>query len=128
MHFLTAATAAAILAHQALAHPTAQPAVNSNGIQSRSVDLNSYRLTTVPEFVNVETTTNLDFEKRATYVETATDAVKKVAPNAEFRLVDDHYVGDNGIAHVNFKQTAHGIDIDNADINVNVSPNSEIYS
>ena len=53
-------------------------------------------------------------------MDAATAVVKKVLPNAEFRLVDDHYVGSNGIAHVNFKQTVHGLDIDNADFNVNV--------
>lgn len=54
------------------------------------------------------------------YVETATELVKTVASGAQFRLVEDHYVGSDGIAHVYFKQTVHGIDIDNADFNVNV--------
>lgn len=58
--------------------------------------------------------------KRVTYIETAKALVQKVAPGSEFRVVDDHYVGSNGIAHVNLKQTVHGLDIDNADFNVNV--------
>lgn len=58
--------------------------------------------------------------KRSTYVETATELVKTTVPGIEFRLAGDHYVDVNGIAHVNFKQTTHGIDIDNADFNVNV--------
>lgn len=55
------------------------------------------------------------------YVDVATELVKTVAPDAEFRVIDDHYVGTNGIGHVNFRQTAHGVDIDNAIFNVNVS-------
>jgi extracellular elastinolytic metalloproteinase len=47
--------------------------------------------------------------------------VKKAAPGAEYRIVSDHYIGKNGITHVHFKQTAFGLDIDNADFNVNVS-------
>lgn len=55
------------------------------------------------------------------YVGTATALIKSVAPGITFRLVDDHYIGANGIAHVYFKQTANGVDIDNAAFNVNVS-------
>ena len=58
--------------------------------------------------------------RRGDYVETATELVKSVAPDATFRIEQDHYVGKNGIAHVNFKQTVHGVDIDNADFNVHV--------
>lgn len=41
--------------------------------------------------------------------------------------MDDHYVGTNGIAHFNFKQTVNGVDIDNADFNVNIR-NGEVFS
>ena len=54
-------------------------------------------------------------------VEVATEHVKKMNPGLTFRVVSDHYVGSNGISHIRFKQTMHGIDIDNADYNVNVS-------
>ncbi|KAM0661296.1 hypothetical protein ACHAPH_002804 [Verticillium nonalfalfae] len=70
----------------------------------------------------------MTLSKRATYVETATELVKATVPGVTFRVVSDHYVGANGIAHVNFKQTAHGIDIDNADFNVNVDSNGEVFS
>ena len=40
------------------------------------------------------------FTKRADYVDTATELVKSKVPGATFRVVDDHYVGANGIAHV----------------------------
>lgn len=104
------------------AHPA--PNKGKSGVRRRAVDLNKYRLQTVADYSNkAATSTNSDLHllKRETYVDTATELVKKVAEGAEFRLVDDHYVGSNGVAHVNFKQTAHGLDIDNADFNVNVS-------
>jgi extracellular elastinolytic metalloproteinase len=55
------------------------------------------------------------------YVETATQLVREKFANVTIRLKDDHYVGDNGVAHVHFRQTVHGVDVDNADFNVNVS-------
>lgn len=55
------------------------------------------------------------------YVDTAKALVESEAPDATFRIVDDHYVGTNGVAHVHIKQTVNGIDIDNAVFNVNVS-------
>lgn len=64
---------------------------------------------------------SLKLLKRGTYVETATELVKQVVPNAEFRLKNDHYVGTNGVAHVYFRQTVNGLDVGNANFNVNVS-------
>ena len=54
-------------------------------------------------------------------VEVATEHIKTTNPGLTFRVVNDHYVGSNGISHIRFKQTMHDIDIDNADYNVNVS-------
>ncbi|GAO13523.1 hypothetical protein UVI_02016010 [Ustilaginoidea virens] len=54
----------------------------------------------------------------ASYVATAEELLKSKAPGAEYRVVNDHYVGSDGIAHVYFKQTLHGLDIDNADANI----------
>lgn len=88
------------------------------------MDLNTYRLKATAEYspsAKTEASVSARAVTATNYVEAATDLVKKIAPGAEFRLVDDHYVGANGVAHVNFKQTVHGLDIDNADINVNVS-------
>lgn len=60
--------------------------------------------------------------RRGDMVETATEAVQKIAgSDATFRTRSDHYVGTNGVGHVYFKQNIHGIDIDNAEFNVNVS-------
>ncbi|KAI0878673.1 extracellular elastinolytic metallo proteinase [Hypoxylon argillaceum] len=111
----------------ASAHPTkaAKP-----GVRRRTVDLNAFRITQSPEYHNeaVASSSNLLAFKRETYVETATALLKSVVPDAEFRLVGDHYVGTNGIAHVNFKQTVHGLDIDNADFNVNIAADGTIFS
>ena len=68
----------------------------------------------------VATNSALKLLKRVDYVETATELVKTLVPEATFRIVDDHYVGKNGVGHVNFKQTVHGVDIDNADFSVHV--------
>ncbi|KAI0505734.1 extracellular elastinolytic metallo proteinase [Xylaria bambusicola] len=112
----------------ASAHPA--PAAKP-GVRRRAVDLNAYRITQSAQYHN-EAATKADPKiltvKRDTYVETATALVKSVAPNAEFRLVKDHYVGNNGIAHVNFKQTVHGLDIDNADFNVNIAADGTVFS
>jgi extracellular elastinolytic metalloproteinase len=42
--------------------------------------------------------------------------------------VGDHYVGTNGIAHFYFKQTVNDLDIDNADFNVNIGRDGEVFS
>ncbi|KAI1353877.1 extracellular elastinolytic metallo proteinase [Xylaria sp. FL0043] len=112
----------------ASAHPA--PAAKP-GVRRRAVDLNAYRITQSPEYHNEASTSanpKLHVFKRDSYVETAKALVKSVAPDATYRLVDDHYVGDNGIAHVNFKQTAHGLDIDNADFNVNIAADGTVFS
>lgn len=95
-----------------------------HGVERRAVDLDAFRLQPTAEYVpkeEVPDQSSLAFISNDNYVDVATDLVKSVAPGIEFRVVGDHYVGTNGVAHVNFKQTAHGIDIDNADFNVNVS-------
>ena len=103
----------------AASHPT-----HGNGLARRAIDLNAFRLKATSEYVNataIESTPSLHRFKRADYIESATELVKSTVGGATFRVVGDHYVGDNGVAHVNFKQTANGLDIDNADFNVNVS-------
>jgi len=126
MRFITAAASAGFLASQVLGHPHAS--VVRKDLKGRSVDLNAYRLTTTSEYSNVGKTKEADFSrmllKRDTYVDSASAVLESTVPGAEFRLVDDHYVGTNGVAHVNFKQTVHGLDVDNADFNVNVSLDS----
>lgn len=112
------------LAARVYAHPQVRHA-NPSPLSKRGVDINNFRLPELSEYKTSSEAVSSDsvssITQSANYVDTAKDLVKSVAPDAEFRLVEDHYVGTNGIAHVNFKQTAHGIDIDNADFNVNVS-------
>jgi extracellular elastinolytic metalloproteinase len=111
---------ASLLAH---AHPTVSPKPGS--IQELKSNLaKSSRIQTSSQYVHhktVKADQSLKLLKRGTYIETATELVRKVLPNAEFRLKKDHYVGKNGVAHVYFRQTVHGIDVGNGDFNVNVS-------
>ncbi|KFY89279.1 hypothetical protein V500_05827 [Pseudogymnoascus sp. VKM F-4518 (FW-2643)] len=100
--------------------------VRGRNLQSRS------HTSTKASYSNATYTTGSSvissLSKRVTYIETAKALVQKVAPGSEFRVVDDHYVGSNGIAHVNLKQTVHGLDIDNADFNVNIAEDGSVFS
>lgn len=103
----------------------AHPALGSpSGLRKRTVDLDAYRLKATADYTSSEAAkadaSVLLLKKRATPVETATELLKSKVPGASFRVTDS-YVSDTGISHVYFKQTAHGLDIDNADFNVNVS-------
>ncbi|KAK8045599.1 extracellular metallo proteinase MEP [Apiospora rasikravindrae] len=110
------------------AHPVGHNSYKAN-LRRRAVDLNAFRLKSTAEYISSkESDDAVKIARRDTYVDTATELVKTIAPGAEFRLVQDHYVGENGIAHVNFKQTAHGLDIDNADINVNIAKDGTVFS
>lgn len=81
--------------------PEARP---GSGLQRRTVDLNAFRLPALSEYINATVTeSSIDsssFAKRADYVDTATELIKSKSPGATFRVVQDHYVGANGIAHV----------------------------
>lgn len=107
------------------AHPTA-PQTGETSLSSRSVDLNQFRLVESSHYIPAAKVKGdnsiMRINKKEDYLETAKALVKAVAPHAEYRLVNDHYIGSEGIAHVYFKQTVHGIDIDNGDFNVNVMP------
>ena len=89
-----------------------------------AVSKHEFRLKEAKEYTKAaDVAANSAFKllRRADYVKTATELVKSVAPDATFRVVEDHYVGKNGIAHISFKQTVHDVDIDNVDFNVHVS-------
>ena len=120
MRYTTAALAAS-LATYVVAHPVASP--NPSPLQPRTIDVSKFRLKTAAVYNSTKETGDISIKllKRDSYVDTTTELVKKALPGTTFRLVGDHYVGSNGVAHVNFKQTANGLDIDNADFNVNVS-------
>jgi extracellular elastinolytic metalloproteinase len=119
------------LAANVNAHPARQPE-NGNSLAKRGIDISKYHLPSLSQYTpspNIEEEASLQsLTYKRNYVDTATRAVKKVAPKAEFRVADDHYIDVDGIGHVHFKQTVHGIDIDNADFKVNVSgrPNESI--
>lgn len=123
MHFITSLVAITILAGQTYGHPAFTTA--HEGHTKRIVDFNLFRLNTLTNYTNVRETSD-SFHARSlatsdSYIDTAAAFLESIAPDANFRLADDHYVGTNGIGHVNFKQTVHGLDIDNADVNINVS-------
>jgi extracellular elastinolytic metalloproteinase len=116
---LSSLLAGAGLVAIAASHPA-----HGNSLARRAIDINAYRLTATSEYVNATEAVSepgLSLHKRGDYLETATKLVKSKAKKATFRVVGDHYVGSNGIAHVNFKQTANGLDVDNGDFNINVS-------
>lgn len=117
-----------LLAGLAVALPlgvAGHPARPQTALSPRGIDVNAYRFTSTAKYNEHKTTSQMvqsfAYSKDDDYVATATKLVKSTFPNMTFRTVKDHYIGTNGIGHVHFKQTAHDIDIDNADFNVNVS-------
>ncbi|KAG4438422.1 hypothetical protein IFR05_006075 [Cadophora sp. M221] len=130
MRFLSQAGVVGLLASNVLGHPSS-PSTSRRGLAPRVIDLSKFRLTTGSTYSNATATAESEISglvRRVDYVDTATALVQSVVPGAEFRVVSDHYVSENGIAHVNFKQTAHGLDIDNADFNVNVAADGTVFS
>lgn len=133
MRLTTAAALVALLPCTTLAHPALVS--SRRDINGRAVNFDTFRLGTKADYSNSGLTTKsgvaanvaASLSKRGTYLETAQALVKQVVPGSEFRVVDDHYVGGNGVAHVNFKQVVHGLDIDNADFNVNVRPPQNLH-
>ncbi|KAF2803574.1 extracellular elastinolytic metallo proteinase [Mytilinidion resinicola] len=127
---------AALFIGQALAHPlisTGQHDHRVRSLQRRQVDISKFQLTTSTNYINAESGDSALKGFRSVsisndYVKTAKDFVAKTFKDAEFRVADDSYVGVNGVAHVYFKQTAHGLDIDNADLNVNISRDGTVFS
>lgn len=107
----------------------AHPQTQKGGLRKRTVDLDAFRLQDTAEYVKHDDVDEVApiLGKRADYVTTATELVKKKVPGATFR-VSDAYTGTNGIAHVYFRQTAHGLDIDNTDFNVNIGPDGAVFS
>jgi len=85
-------------------HPAPEARVGSGLHRRNIVDLNAFRLPALSEYINATITeSSIDsssFNKRADYVDTASELVKEKYPGSSFRVVQDHYVGANGIAHV----------------------------
>ncbi|KAJ5622369.1 extracellular elastinolytic metallo proteinase [Penicillium herquei] len=89
-------------------------------------DLNPFRLPERAVYVN--SNNNCSWLTNGHYLDVAKELVQSVAPGAAFRVAGDHYIGDNGVAHVYFRQTFHGLDIENADFNVNIQKNGSVLS
>ncbi|KAF2711882.1 extracellular metallo proteinase MEP [Pleomassaria siparia CBS 279.74] len=66
--------------------------------------------------------------KRADPRDTAFQLVRTQAPGAAFRLTDDPYLGNNSVTFFHFQQTVNGIDVDNAQFNVNIGKDGQIFS
>ncbi|KAF9732444.1 hypothetical protein PMIN03_003020 [Paraphaeosphaeria minitans] len=122
----------ASLASLATQHVYGHPTHATRTLSRRAVDLSAFRQVLDTEYANATAVQSdpsiTSLNKREDHVDTATELVKATIPGATFRLVDDHYVGNNGIAHFNFKQTVNGLDIDNADFNVNIGRDGEVFS
>ncbi|KFA45544.1 hypothetical protein S40293_06589 [Stachybotrys chartarum IBT 40293] len=98
-----------------------------------SIDVSKYRLPALSTYANNQKVSETRLFPRTStdkinYLEAAEDFVRQTVPGLTFRLVDDHYVGKNGIAHVYFKQTVNGLDVGNADFNVNVDRYGNVFS
>lgn len=105
---------------------SAHPAKRDTSISPRGLaNLDAFRMPLLSNYTSAEKIIakreNTASANSDDALEVAKAHVKDKNPDATFRLVDDHYVGSNGITHVRFKQTIHDIDIDNADYTVNVS-------
>lgn len=124
MRLISQAGVVALLATQVFGHPS--PSASQGNIRRRAVDLSAFRLKTEAEYSDAAKTLKssiLSDLDNLSYTQIATLFVQKSFPEAEFRLVPDYYIGKDGIGHVIFKQTVRGLDIDNADFNVNVGYN-----
>ena len=122
--FLYASLAASLALPSVIAHPHTRPHITRD-LKKRALDVSALRYSAAglgTEYVNAKAVGSApSLIKRADAKDTATDLVKKTVPGATFELVNDHYVGDNGIAHFNFKQTVNGLVVANSHFNVNVS-------
>lgn len=111
-----------LVAVNAHALPRRQPN-NNNALSKRGIDISKFIMPDVGSYTRTSglKDAEMSISSSSDYLQAAKDLVKEKFHDLEFRTVDDHYVSKSGIAHVNFKQTVHGIDIDNADFHVNVS-------
>ncbi|KAK7229231.1 hypothetical protein V2G26_001401 [Clonostachys chloroleuca] len=96
-----------------------------------AIDLEALRIQTSTEYVNnakAKSSLNLQRLQKVSYLETASELVKTVAPGATFKIVPGHYTGSNGLSHVHFKQRFHDVEIDNALFNVNIDNNATVIA
>lgn len=111
---------------------TAHPHVQARFGASQRLDISKYALPSTSFYSSsFETERNLiamNVEAGADFTDTAAQFVRQTFPELEFRMAGDHYVDINGLGHVQFKQTHNGIDIDNADLNVNIGRDGRVFS
>ncbi|KAI1921601.1 Extracellular metalloproteinase 10 [Ophidiomyces ophidiicola] len=100
------------------------------GVVRRGVDLDSFRMLEKSNYMNSgEVQVNESIAPLVgNYVDVATRLVKQTVQRVTFRLVGDHYISDTGMGHVRFRQTINGIDLDNADFNVNIGRDGKVFS
>ncbi|KAJ4366859.1 hypothetical protein N0V83_007387 [Neocucurbitaria cava] len=123
---------ASLASWAAIKSASAHPRPGSHMLSRRAIDLDSFRVKVAAVYKNateVEADPSIpSVARRASAQDVATELVQSTAPDATFRLVDDHYVGANGVAHFYFKQTANSLDIDTADFNVNIGRDGTVFS
>ncbi|CEJ94892.1 hypothetical protein VHEMI10399 [[Torrubiella] hemipterigena] len=114
------------------ASATAHPHVQTRSGASQRLDISKYALPSKSFYGSssemAENVTIMNIQPTASFTETASEFVRRRFPELEFRMANDHYIGSNGLGHVHFKQIHNGIDIDNADINVNIGRDGQIFS
>ncbi|KFA50369.1 hypothetical protein S40293_10277, partial [Stachybotrys chartarum IBT 40293] len=97
----------------------------------RNIDLSQYAFpasSTYQSFLGDAQVQLASSGSGSNYTETATGFVRETMPGREFRMLANHYVGKNGIAHIHFKQTINGLDVDNGDFNVNIAKDGNVFS
>ncbi|KAM0335572.1 hypothetical protein ACHAQA_000620 [Verticillium albo-atrum] len=115
------------LASLAAAHPSRGPAATR--VSKRTALLHSYRFGAVPTYTTLDVLpeqspqrVKRQRDQSVDFVKIATRTLQEAVPGSAFRVIDDSYVGNNGVAHVHFQQTIGGIDVDDANFNVNKDP------
>ncbi|KAL2835460.1 extracellular metallo proteinase 9 [Aspergillus pseudoustus] len=125
MHALQLLAAVLSMAWYAGAHTSRR-----SWIPEKTLDLATYRLTTRSNYSSIDNASKPAFLTKGydSYVDAAVSLAQGLYPGVEFRVAQDHYVDVSGVAHVHLKQTLHGLDISNADLNANVGADGKIIS
>ncbi|KAF2210661.1 hypothetical protein CERZMDRAFT_99271 [Cercospora zeae-maydis SCOH1-5] len=117
-----------------MAHPVEDPAPAESGhshhlSKRQSADaLERFRPRQRATYVAEDGEPAASVARAGSPIEAAEALVRSTVPDAEFRRVADSWTSSSGITHVYFKQTLNGLDIDDADFNVNVRSDGTIFS
>ncbi|KAG7115848.1 extracellular metalloproteinase 3 like [Verticillium longisporum] len=122
------------LAGLAAAHPARGPA-SSPQWKNRAAALSNYRFGAASNYTSFDVSPakgsqriRRERDDAVDYVDIATRTLRDAVPGAAFRVIDDAYVGTNGVAHVHFQQTIGGVDVDDASFNVNILEDGTVLS